>query len=93
MIAQKNIFMPEISRFYGIIILMNFKDHNPPHFHVWYGDFKAIVTIDDGLVKGEMPQRALKMVFEWLDNHKSELMTNWALAQSGDELFKIEPLK
>lgn len=40
-----------------------------------------------------MPQRALKMVFEWLDNHKSELMTNWALAQSGDELFKIEPLK
>ena len=47
--------MPEISRFYGLIILMNFKDHNPPHFHVWYGDFKAIVTIDDGIVKGEMP--------------------------------------
>ena len=45
---------------------MNFKDHNPPHFHVWYGDFKAIVTIQDGIVKGEMPQRALKMIFDWL---------------------------
>jgi hypothetical protein len=44
--------MPEISRFYGLVILMNFKDHNPPHFHVWYGDFKAIVTIHDGIVKG-----------------------------------------
>jgi hypothetical protein len=43
---------------------MNFKDHAPPHFHVWYGDFKAMVTIEDVVVKGEMPQRALKMVFD-----------------------------
>ena len=85
--------MPEISRFYGLIILMNFKDHNPPHFHVWYGDFKAIVIIDDGIVKGEMPQRALKMVFEWLEIHREELIADWNLAQKGDELFKIEPLK
>ena len=85
--------MPEISRFYGLIILMNFKDHNPPHFHVWYGDFKAIVTIDDGIVNGEMPQRALKMIFDWLEIHREELLLDWSLAQKGDELFKIEPLK
>jgi hypothetical protein len=85
--------MPEISRFYGLIILMNFKDHDPPHFHVWYGDFKVIVTIPDGIVKGEMPQRALKMIFDWLEIHKSELMTDWDLAQKGAKLNKIEPLK
>ena len=85
--------MPEISRFYGLIILMNFKDHNPPHFHVWYGDFKAIITIVDGIVKGEMPQRALKMIFDWLEIHREELLIDWDLAQKGDELLKIEPLK
>ncbi len=89
----KEITMPELSRFYGLIVFMNFKDHNPPHFHVWYGDFKAIVTINDGIVKGEMPQRALKMIFEWLEIHREELIADWNLAQKGDELFKIEPLK
>ncbi len=49
--------MPEISRFYGIFILMNFSDHQPPHFHAWYGDYKIIVNIKDGVVKGEMPHR------------------------------------
>lgn len=85
--------MPEISRFYGLIILMNFRDHNPPHFHVWYGDYKAIITIEDGIVRGEMPQRALKLVFDWLEMHREELLFNWKLAQTGDELLKIEPLK
>ena len=85
--------MPEISRFYGLIVLMNFRDHNPPHFHVWYGDYKATVAIDDGIVTGQMPQRALKMIFEWLEIHHDELIADWNLAQKGDELFKIEPLK
>jgi len=85
--------MPEISTFYGLIILMNFKDHSPPHFHVLYGDFKAIVTINDGIVKGEMPQRALKMIFDWLELHRSELLEDWYLAQKGESLRKIEPLK
>lgn len=85
--------MPEISRFYGLIILMNFKDHSPAHFHLWYGDFKAIVSIQDGIVKGEMPQRALKMIFDWLELHRDELLADWELAQKGDALNKIEPLK
>ncbi len=85
--------MPEICRFYGLIIIMNYKDHAPPHFHVWYGDYKALVTIEEGIVKGEMPKRALKMIFDWLEIHKDELMEDWELAQKGEQLNKIEPLK
>ncbi len=85
--------MPEISSFYGLIILMNFRDHAPPHFHVWYGEYKVIVTIKEGIVKGEMPQRALKMVFAWLKLHKMELLEDWEYSQKGEELKKIEPLK
>jgi len=85
--------MPEISRFYGLIIFMNFKDHAPPHFHAWYGDYKVIVTIEDGIIKGEMPRRALKMIFEWLEAHRDELMNDWYLAQKGEVLKAIEPLK
>jgi hypothetical protein len=72
---------------------MNFKDHAPPHFHVWYGDYKASITIRDGVVTGEMPQRALKLVFDWLDIHKQELLLDWEKAQKGDPLEQIEPLK
>lgn len=85
--------MPQISFFYGIYILMNFSDHNPPHFHAWYGDYKVTVSIMDGIVKGEMPGRALKLIFEWLELHREELMENWKRAQIGSALVKIEPLK
>lgn len=85
--------MPQISVFYGIIILMNFADHEPPHFHAWYNEYKVIVSIKDGIVKGEMPGRALRMILEWLDQHREELMDNWVKAQKGDPLDKIAPLK
>ena len=85
--------MPQISTFYGIIILMNFADHAPSHFHAWYGDYKVIVSIKDGIVKGEMPGRALKMILEWLDLHREELLQNWENAQNGTPLKKIDPLK
>ena len=85
--------MPEISRFYGIIIQMFFMDHNPPHFHISYGDYKAVVTIDEVTVQGNMPARALKLVFEWMEIHKDELNENWELAQNGKLPNKIEPLK
>ena len=84
--------MPQISTFYGLIILMNFKDHAPPHFHVWYGEYKITVTISDGVVTGKMPKRALKMVFEWLELHKEELLQEWEKAQRGEELITITPL-
>ena len=85
--------MPEISRFYGIVIYMYVSEHNPPHFHVWYDDYKAIITIDDGIVRGAIPRRALNMVYDWLDLHKDELMNNWRLLQDFKSPLKIEPLK
>lgn len=85
--------MPQISLFLRYFILMNFADHQPPHFHAWYGDYKIIVHIKDGIVKGEMPGRALRMVLEWLEEHRNELMDNWEKAQRGEPLDKIEPLK
>ncbi|WP_339812630.1 DUF4160 domain-containing protein [uncultured Imperialibacter sp.] len=84
--------MPEISRFYGVIIRIFFNDHNPPHFHVEYQDYEATIDIENGVVKGEMPRRALKLVYEWLDLHKDELIENWELAQNQEPLKKIEPL-
>lgn len=85
--------MLQISSFYGIIILMNFTDHAPAHFHAWYNEYKVIVSIKDSIVKGEMPGRALKMILEWLEQHREELMKNWEKAQKGDPLDKIDPLK
>ena len=70
---------------------MNFSDHAPAHFHAWYNEYKAIISIKDGVVKGEMPGRALKMILEWLEQHKEELMENWEKAQKSDPLEKIEP--
>jgi len=84
--------MPEISRFYGIVITMNFKEHNPPHFHAIYQDYEISVDIKTGLVNGKMSKRALKMIFEWLDLYKDELMEDWNLAQDRKTLLKISPL-
>ena len=85
--------MPQISFFHGILILMNFADHAPSHYHARYDDYKVIVSIKDGVVEGEMPGRALKMILEWLDLHREELLQNWYNAQNGIPLDKIEPLK
>ena len=68
-------------------------DHNPPHFHAKYGDYEIIITIKDGVIEGKFPKRALKLVLEWLEKHKAELMENWFRAQSGEELVMIEPLE
>ncbi|MEA2051046.1 MAG: DUF4160 domain-containing protein [Campylobacterota bacterium] len=84
--------MPEISRFYGIIITMNYNEHNPPHFHAIYQGYEISIEIKTGLVKGTMPKRALKMIFEWLDMYKYELLEDWQLAQDRKSLIKIAPL-
>ncbi|WP_114783235.1 DUF4160 domain-containing protein [Botryobacter ruber] len=86
--------MPELSRFYGIIIYMFTKDHNPPHFHAKYGEFIGVVNIKTGeLIEGELPRRALRLVQDWTELHKEELILNWDSAQSENPEFKrIEPL-
>ena len=85
--------MPKISRFYGIIIYMYMSEHNPPHFHVWYENYKAIITIKDGIITGSLPRRALNLVYEWLDIHKDELLENWNRLANFETPQKIEPLK
>lgn len=85
--------MPELCRFYGIIIAMFGDDHNPPHFHVRYGDYEAIITIQDGIVKGELPKKVLKDVFRWMELHNDELEENWKRLQEGKDIIKIAPLK
>jgi len=86
--------MPEISRFYGIIIKMFFDDHNPPHFHALYGEYEVLVNINTFAVfAGNLPPRALGLVIEWATQHQDELLHNWERAQGQESLSKIEPLK
>ena len=85
--------MPEISRFLGIVIFMNFNDHNPPHFHAKYGDFQITIEIASGIVDGKFPKRALSHVLEWYEEHKEELMQNWSTLASTGVFKKIQPLE
>ena len=84
--------MPVISRFYGIIIFMNYNDHEPPHFHARYGEQEVIVGIISGMVTGQMSKRALHMLFEWMQTHQQDLMENWNLARERKSLKQIAPL-
>ena len=85
--------MPEISRFLGIVIAMFYKEHGLPHFHAAYGEYNASIDIETGLVRGELPERALKLVLEWNALHKVELLEDWARARAGQPLDRIEPLE
>ena len=76
--------MPVISRFYGIVIKMYFRqaEHNPPHFHAIYGEFVGSIDIQTGeMLEGDLPRRALKIVQEWAEQHRSELLTMWDTQQ------------
>lgn len=85
--------MSEISRFYGIIITMYFPDHNPPHFHVRYNEFRALINISTGEMTGSMSRKALEFVYEWMDLHKDELWENWRRMENGEPLKSIKPLE
>lgn len=84
--------MPVISRFYGIVIFINYNDHNPPHFHARYQDQEVIVDIQSGVVTGTMSRRALQLLFEWYEQHQEELMANWHRARERRPLSPIAPL-
>ncbi len=85
--------MPEISRFFGIIIYMNWREHPPAHFHAIYGDYEALITLDGSVYTGELPRRALSMVREWLAIHRAEIETDWELACQKKPLNPIDPLE
>jgi hypothetical protein len=85
--------MPEISRFFGMIIAMYYNDHAPPHFHVRYGEQKAIVAIDPvEVLHGLLSPKARALILEWAELHKNELMADWELARQQAPLNMIDPL-
>jgi hypothetical protein len=86
--------MPEISRFFGIVITMNYEDHAPPHFHVRYGDQKALVAIDTlSILAGRLSPRTLALVVEWAAMHRLELQRNWDLAERNAAPQPVAPLE
>ena len=85
--------MPELSRFFGIVIYMNWRDHPPPHFHAVYGEHEALITFDGAVYAGSLPGRALSMVREWLALHRAELGANWQRAQQRVAIESIAPLE
>jgi hypothetical protein len=87
--------MPTLSMFYGLIIRMYYapKEHPPAHFHAYYGEYMASISIESGeIIAGELPRRQLRLVQAWAEIHHDELMADWALVMNGEEPFRIEPL-
>jgi hypothetical protein len=85
--------MPIISRFFGILIFIFWREHHPPHFHAKYGDNEITVEIETGIINGSMQSRALALVQEWRELHKEELIREWQLAEQKKALFPIKPLE
>lgn len=82
--------MPIISVFFGILVRMWHDDHPPPHIHVEYQGFEALVEIKTGKIKqGQLPKKAEKLVKEWRLTHRQELESNWQRAQAFEPLEKI----
>ena len=84
--------MPEIARFYGMVIKMFFRsaEHDPPHIHVIYGDYVGVVDLKSGdMIEGDLPARAYRLMKEWLEAHKNELQDMWQTQQ----IRKLPPLE
>lgn len=86
--------MPEISRFLGLVIRMHFDDHEPPHFHVQYGEARATVRIDPpGLLAGDLPPRVLALAVEWASVQEVSLLDNWRRLRRHEQARPISPLE
>jgi hypothetical protein len=85
--------MPQVSRFSGIVVTMYFNDHDPPHFHVRYGEYRATVGLDPIEIRsGELPTRVLSVVLEWAHTHRAELQENWTRMAVEGTFAPIAPL-
>lgn len=85
--------MPVISSFFGIIIRMNFREHNPPHLHAEYQGNNAVFNFYGEITEGTMPNKQKKLIVAWIEIHKDELIANWQLIQNKEDYFKIDPLR
>ena len=85
--------MPELSRFYGIVIQMYYGDHPPPHFHAIYAGQKAVIDVESlAIIGGQLPARARGLVIEWATLHQEELREAFRRAEAMERPAKIEPL-
>lgn len=85
--------MPEISSFLGIVIHLCFNEHNPPHFHALYNEYRASISIKTlGFVEGALPPKVLGLVVEWAEEHQSKLLENWESMRKTGAFHKIAPL-
>ena len=89
--------MPAISMFYGIIVYIYFMDdkqHRLPHLHAKYQDHEVIVSIPNGeVLDGDLPRSKMRLLLAWIELHKDELQADWELAVTGEQPFKIDPLR
>lgn len=86
--------MPEISRFFGIVVAIYFNDYPPPHFHAKYGEHKAKVDVATGtILEGNLPRRARALLEEWRLLHKAELEAVWTKIRDREPYDKIAPLE
>lgn len=87
--------MPEISRFFGIIIFLYMKDHLPPHFHAKYGEYWGKFNILNGeLIEGYLPRRAIRLIQDWVELHQEELLYNFEESRKDNPNIKqIAPLQ
>ncbi|MDG5813942.1 DUF4160 domain-containing protein [Chitinispirillales bacterium ANBcel5] len=85
--------MPVISRFFGIIVYMYWRDHSPPHFHAKYGGQEVIVDIITGDVKGTLSKTAIALIQEWRVKHIQDLLEDWNLAEQKKQMREIPPLE
>ncbi|MDR0646340.1 MAG: DUF4160 domain-containing protein [Elusimicrobiota bacterium] len=84
--------MPEIARFYGIVIKMFFRktEHNPPHIHAVYGEYVGSIDIRTGeMTEGDLPAKAISLIQEWLNKNKKALLDMW----KKEKITKLPPLK
>ena len=85
--------MPALSRFFGIVITMNWNDHPPAHFHARYSEHEAAIRLDTLEVEaGHLPRRVLGLVLEWAADHRAELWDNWERVHSSQPTQPIAPL-
>ena len=86
--------MPEVSRFYGIVIQIYYGDHAPPHFHAQYAGAVAQIAIDSlQIIEGSLPKRALGLVLDWAAAHQPELRVAFARAANLQSPGRIAPLE
>lgn len=86
--------MPEVSRFYGIIIRFYYRDHPPRHFHAYYAEHEALIEIETGRIhEGFLPKKALELIDEWRLLHLGELREDWDRARQEQPLLPIAPLE